>query len=145
MRKILIDFVPGLVGSVIGGLLGYFLVDWLRRQGFYTIVLPGALAGLGCGFFSLTHSKARGVLCALEAAAFGLVTEWLVMYGPKEKTLDNFLGFLAQFQNEPWVTIVMLALGVFLGFWWGRETTNPWRHRLAPDEAKATSRPVTDE
>jgi hypothetical protein len=140
MRKILIDFVPGLVGSLVGGFLGYFLVEWLRRQGFYTIVLPGALAGLGCGLFSVTSSRVRGILCALEAAAFGLISEWLIMYGPKEKTLDNFLGFLAQFKNEPLITPLMLALGVFLGYWWGREATFPWRHRFASFESKPSSR-----
>ncbi len=131
MRKILATFVPGLIGSILGGLLGYFAVDWLRQQGFYTIVLPGALAGLGCGVFSWTHSRIRGVIVAVEAAAFGLVSEWLLMYGPREKTLDNFLGFLGQFNKEPLITPIMLGIGVFLGFWWGREATFPWKHRLA--------------
>ena len=131
MRKILATFVPGLVGSLLGGLLGYFLVDWLRRQGFYTIVLPGALAGLGCGVCSWTHSRARGVLCAIEAAAFGLVSEWLLMYGPHEPTFGNFLGFLGKFDKQPLITPIMLGIGVFLGYYWGREATFPWRHRLA--------------
>jgi hypothetical protein len=141
MRKILVTFIPGLIGSVVGGFLGYVLVVALWKQGFYTVVLPGALAGLGCGLCSWTNSTIRGILCALEAAAFGLVTEWLVMYGPHEPSLENFIGFINQFNREPWVTDLMLGLGVFLAFWWGREATFPWRDRFASVESKPSTKP----
>ena len=49
MRKVLVEYVPGLVGGVVGGMAGYFVFAWLSRQGFWAPVLPGALAGLGCG------------------------------------------------------------------------------------------------
>jgi hypothetical protein len=148
MRKILVTFIPGLIGGLVGGFLGYYLVGALWKQGFYTVVLPGALAGLGCGLCSWTNSTTRGLICALEAAAFGLVTEWLVMYGPRESSLENFVGFIRQFDREPWVTDLMLGIGVFLGFWWGREATFPWRHRFGSAEGKdpaKADRPVIDE
>ena len=61
MRKLLIDFVPGLIAGVVGGIAGYFVVYWISRQGFYAPVLPGALAGLACGLASRTDSIPRGI------------------------------------------------------------------------------------
>ena len=55
MRKFLKDFLPGLIGGAVGGLVGYFLVGWVSRQGFYAMILPGALVGLGCGQASPTR------------------------------------------------------------------------------------------
>ena len=121
MRKVLIEYVPALIGGVVGGVVGYIIVYWIRQQGFYAPVLPGALAGLGCGLLARTDSNARGVLCAVEALILGLVTEWLVFYQPRDKTFANFQGFLGQLPQEPMVTKLLLGLGVFLGFWWGRE------------------------
>ncbi len=140
MRKILIDLVPGLLGGIVGGVIGYFLVDWISRQGFYAPMLPGALAGLGCGLLSRTDSNLRGGLCAVEAAILGLVTQWLVFFRPREKTFENFLGFASQLKDEPGITKILLALGVFLGFWWGREATSPRRGRVErPSESASTA------
>jgi fructose-specific phosphotransferase system IIC component len=137
MRKLLIDFVPGLIGGVVGGIAGYFLVYWISQQGFYAPVLPGALAGLGCGLASRTDSLPRGIACAVLAVIVGLITEWLVFYRPVETTFANFQGFLTQFPKEPMVTKLLLGLGVFLGFWWGRECT--LRSRLNRPQAKTTA------
>ena len=123
MRKVLIEYVPALFGGVIGGVAGYFIVAWISDQGFYAPVLPGALAGLGCGLLARTDSNVRGALCAVEALVAGLVVEWLVFYRPREKTLGIFLEFVGQLGKEPMITKILLALGVFLGFWWGRECT----------------------
>ena len=89
MRKLLIEFVPGLVGGVVGGIAGYFLFGWLLRYGLFAPVLPGALAGLGCGLLSRTDSTIRGILCAVLALVMGVVSEWILMIPPFEtdKTL----------------------------------------------------------
>jgi hypothetical protein len=123
MRKLLIEFVPGLVAGIVGGIAGYFIVYWIRRQGFYAPVLPGALTGLACGLASRTDSNLRGILCAVEAAIIGLLTEWSVYDPTFEMDLANFQGFLARFPKQPPITFLLLGLGVFLGFWWGRECT----------------------
>jgi hypothetical protein len=141
MRKVLVEYVPGLVGGLMGGLLGYFIVYWIRQQGFYAPVIPGALAGLGCGLLSRTNSNIRGVLCALEAVAAGLLTEWLVFFLPREKSFESFLGFVGQLKDEPKITQILLTLGVFLGFWWGREAT--LRGRMIRPEPQ--SKPVEDD
>jgi hypothetical protein len=40
------NMVAGLAGAVAGGAIGYFTFIWIARQGFYALMLPGALAGV---------------------------------------------------------------------------------------------------
>jgi hypothetical protein len=129
MRKILIDFVPGLVGAALAGVAGFFIVSWISQQGYYAPVIPGALAGLACGFLSVTDSKIRGILCLLIAGMSGLVAQWKLLMRRFE-TDGSFLDFLAHLHTETPITLIMIALGTFLGFWWGRESTCPWRDRF---------------
>ena len=49
-----------LCGAVAGGILGYFAFGWLLGQGFYALMLPGGLLGLGAGL-----AKNRSVLLAV--------------------------------------------------------------------------------
>ena len=131
MPKTFMTFVPGLLGAALGGYLGSMVVYWVRQQGFYAPVIPGALAGLLCGYLSIDPSRIRGVLCGLIALASCLLTEWTYFLPPVET--DGFLNFLAHFHQQPPLTLIMIGLGTFFGFWWGREATNPWRGRLAPE------------
>ena len=140
MRKNLVRFVPGLVGACVGGLVGYYLFAWITRQGFFALVVPGAVAGLACGFCSVDHSKVRGVLCALIALAAGVLSYWN-FFSPPFDTDGSLLDLIKNGHRLPPITLIMLVLGTFLGFWWGRETTNPWRHRFASKPA----RPLIDE
>lgn len=137
MRKTLLTFLPGLVGGIVGGYLGSLVVSWIRGQGYYAPVIPGALAGLACGFLSLNHSRIRGIACALIALAAGVLTEWKYFAPPVET--DGSLGaFVVSFPQQLPITLIMVALGTFLGFWWGRETTSPWRGRFLEDAPKST-------
>ncbi len=126
------EYVPGLVGGAIGGALGYAGVGWLARQGFYAPVLPGALAGLGCGLLSRLPSSGRGIACAalaFVAGAFGEKDHFLPQWKPSDR---SFLDFVAHLNPtyQPTLTLFLLGLGVFLGFWWGREGTMPaWMAR----------------
>jgi hypothetical protein len=128
MKKILLTFVPGLIGGAVGGYLGSLIFKWIWNQGLYAPVIPGALAGLLCGFCSINNSKIRGVLCSLIALMSGLLTEWKYT-NPPVKT-DSFVDFVAHFHEQIPLTLILVGLGTFLGFWWGRETTFPWRHRF---------------
>jgi len=129
MRKGLVEFVPGLVGGALGGLLGYSIVSWISRQGYYAPVIPGALTGLACGFFSCVSSNLRGFLCTILAASIGLFSQWKVLMRRVE-TDGSFLDFLAHLHTEEPIPLIMLGLGTFLGYWWGREATFPWRNRF---------------
>jgi len=53
-----------LLGAFAGGLVGYFGFLWIARQGFYALVLPGGLLGVGASLF---RNKSTGIciLCGL--------------------------------------------------------------------------------
>jgi hypothetical protein len=139
MLKILVTFVPGLIGAAVGGVLGFYAYDWIRQQGFFALVIPGALAGLACGFCSVDHSKIRGGICALIALMAGFISYWRT-FNPAFETDGTLIDLISKsYQLNP-VTQIMIALGTFLGFWWGRESTNPWRHRFASAESKPSTK-----
>ena len=41
-----------LIGAVIGGVLGYYTFKWILDHGFYGMMIPGGLLGLGCGLLA---------------------------------------------------------------------------------------------
>jgi hypothetical protein len=122
MRKIFVDFVPGLVGGIAGGVVGFYIFRWMMRYGFFAPMLPGALTGLVCGLLSRTDSKVRGILCAVEALVISVVSEWRLMNPPFE-TDGSLMDYVTKIPQLPPPTLLMLGLGVVLGFWWGKECT----------------------
>src|SRR5690349_13455261 len=64
-----------LIGAVAGGLVGYFGFLWIARQGFYALVLPGGLLGIGASL-SPNRSTASCITCGVLALALGLLAEW---------------------------------------------------------------------
>jgi hypothetical protein len=99
--------------AIAGGLLGYFAFQWVLSQGFYGLVLPGGLLGLGAG-----SAKNRwlwlAIVCGIAALALGLFTEWHFFPFKADASLGYFL--LHVYQLQGW-TLVMLALGGAIGFW----------------------------
>ena len=100
----------GLLGATIGGALGYLAFFFMTRQGFYPMVLPGALLGLGCGFLSGTKSTGLGILCGLLAVVLGLVIEW--RFAPFRDD-RSFSYFITHVQNLRTMTLVMIAVGAW--------------------------------
>jgi len=102
-----------LCGAAAGGTLGYFTFFWVLTQGFYGLVLPGGLLGLGAGI-ARNRSIWLAVGCGLLAIALGLFTEW--RYAPfiKDESLGYFL--LHPHELKP-ITLLMIALGGLIGFW----------------------------
>jgi len=101
-----------LAGAVAGGVLGYLGFLWLARQGYYALVLPGGLAGIGAGLFK-SKSIAVCVACGGLALAFGLFSEWRIAPFLKDESLGYFLAHV--FQLKPF-TLLMLAVGAGIGF-----------------------------
>lgn len=133
MKRILL-IVPGLIAGVVGGALGVYLFEWAANQGFYALIVPGALAGLACGLCSPGDSKLRGGLAAVVALFAGLVAEWKVFPFRADKTFSYFLTHVNELKP---LTLFMLGVGTFLGFWWGREKIGPKRRTLEAASAKA--------
>ncbi len=109
-----------LAGAAVGGTLGYFLFFWLLRQGLLGLVLPGGLLGFGAGFFK-PSSVWVAIVCGLSALVLGLVCRW------QAGTHDGFVEFLQTVPQLPPVTLLMIAVGAFIGFWL------PFRSRQRPN------------
>jgi hypothetical protein len=102
-----------LVGAAAGGILGYVVFFALARRGLYGLALPGGLLGLGAGVFK-TRSKAVPVLCGLLALALGLFTEWRFAPFAADAGLGYFVSHLHRLSA---LTLIMLAVGMLIGFW----------------------------
>jgi hypothetical protein len=100
-------------GAALGGLIGHFAFGWLVNQGFYGLVLPGGLVGLGAGYSSC-RSRWPAVVCGVLAFALGLATEWRFFPFTAD---DSFTYFLAHLHQLKPITMLMLAAGTAIGFW----------------------------
>lgn len=103
----------GLLGAAIGGCLGYFAFFWVARQGFYALVLPGALLGLGAGLSARGRSVILAVICSVAGLALGLFTEW--RFAPFVAD-DSVAYFSTHVHTLKPITLIMLGLGAFLSF-----------------------------
>jgi len=111
------EFMLGLVGAVGGGVLGYFLFMVIVRQGFYAIVLPGALVGIGCGALSGRKSNTLGIICGILGLIAGILAEWRFAPFIADKSLFYFLRHIHELTR---FTQVLILLGAVFGFWFGR-------------------------
>jgi hypothetical protein len=113
-----VSYVLGLVGAVVGGVLGYFLFGWLVDQGFYGMIIPGALLGLGCGLLSRHDSRVRGLVCAAAAVALALFTEWKFF---PFRADESFLYLVTHAAQILPVHLLMMALGAVIAYWLGKD------------------------
>jgi hypothetical protein len=102
-----------LAGACVGGLIGYAAFFWIAEQGFYALVLPGGLLGLGAGIVK-NRSAAVAVVCGLLAVALGLAAEWRFAPFVADPSLGYFLAHIPQLRP---VTLVLIAVGALIGFW----------------------------
>ncbi|MDX2039399.1 MAG: hypothetical protein SFX72_22325 [Isosphaeraceae bacterium] len=119
MFRRVIEFIPGLTGGAVGGVLGILLFEWIVSQGLYGLVIPGALVGLGCGLASPVASRIRGVLNGALALFVGVLAEWRNFPFKADPGLGFFVSHLGDLKP---MTLFMISMGGFLGFWWGRES-----------------------
>ena len=101
-----------LLAAAAGGLVGYLGFMWIARQGFYGLVLPGALVGICAGIFK-SRSMSVCIFCGVLALGFGLFTEWRFAPFAADAGLGYFLMHLHQLRP---VTMIMIAAGVLIGF-----------------------------
>ena len=111
------NWLLGIVGGIVGGALGYFAFFVLASQGFYAMVLPSALLGLGCGLLSGMKSNVLGIGCGLLAVLLGCFTEWRF-----DPFIDDgsFAYFITHVHKLKSMTLIMIAVGGLFGFWFGK-------------------------
>jgi hypothetical protein len=105
--------VLALGGALAGGALGYFAFFWLASQGFYALILPGALLGLGAGLVR-NRSLAVAVVCGLLATALGGFTEYRFAPFVADHGFPYFLSHLHQLRP---LTLALIVVGGVIGFW----------------------------
>lgn len=108
------NILLGVLGGMIGAVIGWFVFFWAARQGFYMLALPGGLLGAGAGLLMRRRSLPFALVCAVAALALGLLAEWRLAPFRADASLGYFLAHLHQLQP---ITLLMVALGAFLGFW----------------------------
>jgi hypothetical protein len=114
----IISNVLGLIGAAAGGVFGYVVFHWIARQGFYALIVPGGMLGLGCNLLARHPSWPRGVACSLAALVLGFYTEWSFMPFNADGTFSYFLTHA--YQLKP-ITLVMIAAGGLLAYWLGKD------------------------
>ena len=114
MKPAVTHLLAGVAGALLGAVLGSFAFLWIARQGFYALMLPGGLAGVGGGLFAKGRSVPRAVLCGAIALAAGLFSEWKLA----PFIADASLGyFLAHFYDLRPISLLMIGLGTAFGSW----------------------------
>ena len=105
-----------LAGAALGGALGYLGFIWIARYGFYALVMPGALLGLGSGWLGGERSKVRAMVCVALALGLGLFSEWRAAPFIKDPGFGYFLANIPSLQP---VTLLMIILGGAFAGWFG--------------------------
>ena len=114
-----------------GGFLGYLGFGLLLDQGFYAMVLPGGLAGLAAGI-PRSRSPIVPVLCGLLAIVAGLLTEYRFAPFLADGSLKYFLVHTMDLRP---LTLLLIGLGGFLGFWVPFRRRIPGRPDAVPQRA----------
>ena len=102
-----------LLGAALGGLLGYVGFFWIVQQGFYGLILPGGLLGIGAGLFK-GGSRYISVVCGLLALALGCFTEWRFAPFVADDSVGYFVAHMHQLKP---ITLIMIGAGTLIGFW----------------------------
>jgi hypothetical protein len=111
-----LSWVLGLVGAVLGGFAGHYISGWIISQGFYGAFLPGIFAGIGCGFLARRRDIPLAVVAGVIGLAFCIYSEWQNFPFKADKSFGYFLQNMGNLRP---VTLIMIALGGFGGFWFG--------------------------
>jgi len=109
-------------GTLAGAALGALAFWGLLKYGFYAIMLPGLLAGLGGGYPLKRRVIALGIFAAVVSLVTMVLAEWWNRPFVKDESLTFFLKHLDQLNRG---AILMMVLGVAAAFWFGMGREKP--------------------
>lgn len=109
-------YLRGTAGAAAGVVVGYFVFQWMLGQGFYALMLPGTLLGLGFGWSSGRKLWPGAVACGIAALAAGVLTEWRFSPFVKDESLGYFIRHI--FDLRP-ATLLLIVVGGLLAGWFG--------------------------
>ncbi len=116
-RRPYAGYALGLAAALAGAALGHRAVGWMLGQGFYAMMLPGTLVGVGGGLFLPDRSRTWGAFVGTLALMAGLYTEWDYMPFIKDPGFGYFLAHCGDLKP---VSLLMIAGGGFLGTMFGQ-------------------------
>ena len=97
----------------MGGCVGYFAFFWVVRQGFYAIMLPPAMVGLGAGLLARRRSPLLAAICAVAGLGLGIITEW--KFAPF-KVDDSFSFFVTHLHELRSLTLILIPIGTIMSY-----------------------------
>ncbi|MEO8352299.1 MAG: hypothetical protein ABI680_11255, partial [Chthoniobacteraceae bacterium] len=103
----------GIAGAALGGGAGYFIFMWIARQGFYALILPPALLGLGAGWLARQRSVPLATVCTIAGIALALFCEWRFAPFAADHSLGYFVTHLPDLRP---ITLIMAALGGYFSY-----------------------------
>ncbi len=103
----------GFTGAFVGAAVGYGTFFWASRQGFYAIVLPPALLGLGAGLPARRRSPVLATVAAVAGLLLGLFIEWKFAPFVVDGSLAYFVTHLHALRP---LTLLMIVLGTVLSY-----------------------------
>ena len=107
------NLVLGLIGAAIGGAVGYFILFWMLKKGYYALVLPPSLMGLAAGFCARGRSVLLAILCGIAGLSLALFIEWKLSAFEVDRSLFYFLTHVHRVNQ---VDLIVLIVGPILGF-----------------------------
>jgi hypothetical protein len=128
MPRDMLSNALGLLGTLLGGAVGFVVFRWIAGQGFYAPFVVGGLSGLGCMALARHSSPGRGVICGVLAVVIEVIAEGMVFPFVRD---DRLAYFLTHLHWLPPVKLVMIALGGLLAGYLGREHVGGSRARRA--------------
>ncbi|MEQ1824915.1 MAG: hypothetical protein ABL921_03185 [Pirellula sp.] len=129
----LLDIALGSLGGIAGACLGYVLFQAIVSQGFYALVLPGVLTGIGCGSLSGRRSITLGIASAVIGMLAGIFTEWRFAPFTEDSSIAFFISHLHRLTS---FTQFLIVIGGILAFWFGMGRTGgawPRKQAVAPE------------
>jgi hypothetical protein len=94
--------------------LGYFAFSMALQQGFYALMLPGGLIGLGGGLLVKDRSVLRATICGILAVCVGLFSEWRNAPFIADHSLSYFLTHVHELRG---LTLLRLGGGTAFAVW----------------------------
>jgi hypothetical protein len=128
-----LNWLLGLAGAAVGGILGYVAFFWIIRQGFYALALPGLFLGLGCGLASGIRSQRLGLVCGVLGLMLGLFTEWRFEPFIANDSLSYFLTHVTDLRP---ITLISIVASGLLAYWCGMGSVLGMRDRGANTNTK---------
>lgn len=113
-------FLRGVLGGAVGGVVGYLLFRWLLTKGFYALVMPGALLGLGAGLATRGRSQPLAIVCAIAALCLAIFAEW--SHAPFKKPNEGLFYFVTHLHQLDGLSVkfIMMGLGVGCAYWFAK-------------------------